>query len=143
MLKKGRFFLVYDLLDGSESDAPHVLKWTARCLDELTQASGQIVSNGSPGLRLVPGFPETLRDTEIGWGPSMVPVHYQPDMSVQKRNICHARLVQDLEAREIARYVVLMVSGDCEDAAVSCKLSEGMVNLEVSAYGERHRLTLE
>jgi hypothetical protein len=143
VLKKGRFFLIYDLLDGSESDSPHVLKWTARCPDELTQASGQIVSNGSPGLRLVPGFPETLRDTEIGWGPSMVPVHYQPDMSIQKRNICHARLVQDLEPGESARFVVMMVSGDCEDATVSCELSEGMVNLEVSAYGEKHRMTLE
>ena len=142
ILRKGRFFLIYDFLDGIESEAPHVLKWTVRCPDELSEASGQIVSTGTPGIRLVPGWPEAIRDVEIGWGPSMVPVHYQPDMSVQKRNICHVRLVQDLSAGEVARYVVLMVAGDCDDGEVNCKLSGEQVDVNVTAYGERCRLSL-
>jgi|GEM_PF-1542241 hypothetical protein len=136
ILRKGRYFLIYDLVDGTGSDESHSLKWTVRCPDELREDSGQIVSDGTPGMRVIPGCNETIRETEIGWGPSMVPVHYQPDMSIQKRNVCHVRFLQDLKAGEVARYVVLITAGDCTDASIECESTDGRLNAKVTAYGE-------
>jgi hypothetical protein len=57
-------------------------------------------------------------------------------MSIQKRNVCHVRFLQDLKAGEVARYVVLITAGDCTDASIECESTDGRLNAKVTAYGE-------
>ncbi|MDE2889528.1 MAG: alginate lyase family protein [Gemmatimonadota bacterium] len=143
VLKKGRYFLIYDLLDASESEAPRTLRWSLRCPDELREAGGRaVVSEGAPGVRLVPAWPESIRSVEVGWGPSMVPLSYQPDMSAQRAPVCHARLVQDVTAGVQARFLVLMASGDCSDGSVNGDVVDGGVVATITAWGETDRITL-
>ncbi len=143
LLKKGRFFLIYDLLDGGASEGAHTLRWTIRCPDALREATDRtVVSTGKPGIRLVPGWTGTVKAVEIGWGPSMVPLRYQPDMSPQQGQTCHARFVQRLAGGETARFLVLLVAGDCTDASVRGEVREGGVEVEVRAWGERERVVL-
>ena len=99
LLRKGRYFLIYDLLDAAGSDEPRSLRWTLRCPDALREEGNRVVvSDGAPGVRLAPAWAEAIREVEIGWGSSMVPLTYRPDMSAQKAPICHARFVQDVDA---------------------------------------------
>ena len=144
LLKKGRYFLIYDLLDAAESEDSRTLRWTLRCPDELREADNRAVaSEGAPGVRLVPAWAEAIRSVEVGWGPSMVPLSYQPDMSAQKAPICHARYVQDVDAGGQARFLVLMSSGDCPDAQVHADLVDGGIAATVTAWGETDRIFLK
>ena len=143
LFQKGRYFLVYDVLDGTRSEAERVLRWTIRCPDELTEKENRVVqSAGEVGLRMVPAWAESIQDVEIGWGPSMVPVTYQEDMTVQKAQVCHARLVQTLAAGETARYLVVMTAGDCGNTAVRAEVVGGKVEAEVTVDGQVDRVVL-
>ena len=144
LLKKGRYFLVYDLLDAAESEDSRTLRWTLRCPDELREAGNRtVVSEGTPGLRLVPAWTEAIQSVELGWGPSMVPLSYQPDMSAQRAPVCHARLVQAVDAGGQARFLVLMASGACSDGSVTGDVVDGEVVATVTARGETHRVLLK
>lgn len=144
LLRKGRYFLIYDMLDAAGSDEPRSMRWTLRCPDALREGGGRVViSDGAPGVRLAPAWAEAIREVEIGWGPSMVPLTYRPDMSAQKARICHARFVQDVDAGGQARFLVLMASGDCSDAAVHAQQVDGDVAATVTAWGETDRIVLK
>lgn len=144
LLRKGRYFLIYDLLDAAGSDEPRSMRWTLRCPDALREGGGRVViSDGAPGVRLAPAWAEAIREVEIGWGSSMVPLTYRPDMSAQKARICHARFVQDVDAGGQARFLVLMASGDCSDAAVHAQQVDGDVAATVTAWGETDRIVLK
>ena len=144
LLKKGRYFLIYDLLDAAESEDTRTLRWTLRCPDELREARNRtVVSGGNPGVRLAPAWAGSIREVEIGWGPSMVPLTYRPDMSAQKAPICHARFVQEVDAGEQARFLVLMASGACSDASVCGEVVDGEVVAAVTARGQTDRVVLK
>ena len=144
LLKKGRYFLIYDVLDAAASDNSRTLRWTLRCPDGLRAASDRtVVSNGAPGVRLAPAWTEAIRDVEIGWGPSMVPLSYRPDMSAQKAQVCHVRFVQEVDAGGQARFLVLLVSGDCSDGAVHADVVDGGVVATATAWGETDRIVLK
>ncbi len=100
------------------------------------------MSVGVPGVRLTPAWTEAIRNVEIGWGPSMVPLRYREDMSAQKARICHARFVQEVPAGGQARFLVLMVSGDCPDGAVHGEMVDGEIAATVTAWGETDRIVL-
>ena len=144
LLKKGRYFLIYDLLDAAESDVAHTLRWTLRCLDELREVENRtVISTGDPGIRLAPAWSDAIRDVEIGWGPSMVPLTYRPDMSAQKAQVCHVRFVQEIDAGAQARFLVLMVSGECQDGVVQDEVVDGGIEATVTAWGETERVVLK
>ncbi|MDE2800998.1 MAG: alginate lyase family protein [Gemmatimonadota bacterium] len=143
LLKKRKYFLIYDLLDAAESDVAHTLRWTLRCPNELRETENRmVVSAGDPGIRLAPAWSDAIRDVEIGWGPSMVPLTYQADMSAQKAQVCHVRFVQEIDAGTQARFLVLMVSGDCRDGAVQGEVVDGRIEVTVTAWGETERIVL-
>ena len=144
LLKKGRYFLIYDLLDATESEEAHTLRWTLRCPDELREIENRmVVSTGDPGIRLAPAWSDAIHDVEIGWGPSMVPLIYRPDMSAQKAQVCHVRFVQEIDAGAQARFLVLMVSGECQDGAVRGEVVNGEIEATVTAWGETERIVLK
>jgi hypothetical protein len=143
VLRKGRYFLIYDLLDGREAREAHVARWTVRCPDALREAEGRaVMSEGRPGVRVLPAWPEGIGSVEIGWGPSMVPVRYQPDMSPQQGRTCHARFVRRMAAGGTERFLMLMIPADCEDASVRGTVTEEGVEVEVTAWGEREKLKI-
>ena len=143
LLRKGRFFLIYDLLDGQEGREAHVAQWTIRCPDALKEGAGRAVaSEGQPGIRVLSAWPDGIDSVEIGWGPSMVPIPYQPDMSPQQGRICHARFTQRMAAGGSVRFLTLLVAGDCADASVRGTVTEEGVEAEVTAWGEIERLKL-
>ncbi len=143
LLKKGGYFLIYDLLDGAASEDARTLRWTIRCPDALREDTDRrVVSDGEPGVRIVPGWPEGIRDVEIGWGPSMVPLQYQSDMSPQQGETCHARFVKRVDAGAQARFLTLLVAGDCSDAQVEGEVGEAGIEVEVRAWGKTERVVL-
>ncbi|MBT4498055.1 MAG: hypothetical protein HOC74_10060, partial [Gemmatimonadetes bacterium] len=144
LLAKGKFFLIYDLLDGSGSEENRTLRWTLRCPNKMTETEGRVVeSSGDPGIRLVPAWTARIEAAEIDWGPSMVPLAYQEDMSPQQGQTCHVRFVQQLERGEKARFLVLMVAGDCGEAEVEGKVMERGVEVQVRIQGETWNGMLE
>ena len=144
LLKKGRYFLIYDLLDAAKSGEAHTLRWTLRCPDELREVENRmVVSTGDPGIRLAPAWSDAIHDVEIGWGPSMVPLTYRPDMSAQKAQVCHVRFVQEIDAGTQARFLVLMVSGECQDGAVHGEVVNGEIEATVTMWGETERIVLK
>ncbi len=141
--RKGKYFLIYDLLDAAESDVAHTLRWTLRCPNELREIENRtVVSAGDPGIRLAPAWSAAIRDVEIGWGPGMVPLPYQADMSAQKAQVCHVRFVQEIDASTQARFLVLMISGECQDGAVQGEVVDGRIEASVTAWGETERIVL-
>lgn len=144
LLVKEKFFLICDLLDGSGSQEDHALRWTLRCPDEMREVEGGVVeSAGVPGIRLVPAWTEQIEAAEIGWGPSMVPLAYREDMSPQQGQTCHVRFVQRLARGGKARFLVLMVAGDCRDAEVGGEVTRRGVEVQVRVRGEAWTGTLE
>jgi len=144
VLRKGRYFLICDLLDGQGSREAHVARWTIRCPDALREGEGRtVMSEGGLGLRVLPAWPEGISSVEIGWGPSMVPMPYQPDMTPQQGRTCHARFAQRMAAGGTARFLMLMIAGDCEDASVRGTVTEEGVEAEVTAWGKTEALKIE
>ncbi|MDE2832086.1 MAG: hypothetical protein OXN20_18380, partial [Gemmatimonadota bacterium] len=74
--------------------------------------------------------------------PSMVPLTYRQNMSAQKAQVCHVRFVQKIDAGAQARFLVLMVSGDCRDGAVQGEVVDGRIEATVTAWGETERIVL-
>ncbi len=144
VLRKGRFFLIYDALDGREAREAHPARWTIRCPDALRETEGRaVVSGGIPGLRVIPAWPEQIAGVEVGWGLSMVPMRYQPDMSPQEGQTCHARFVQRIAAGETVRFLMLLIAGDCPDAEIRAEVTEKGVAVEARAWGESEELEIK
>jgi hypothetical protein len=144
VLSKERFFLIYDVLDARTSEAPRQLQWTLRCPDALEVGEDrEVASCGEPGLRIVPAWPEDIEDVELGWGPSMVPIRYQLDMSPQEGRTCHVRYGKTLQPGSCARYLTLLVAGDCTDAALRVEEVGGRIWAEATAWGERHTIDVD
>ena len=144
VLRKGRFFLIHDALDGREAQEAHTARWTVRCPDALRETEGRaVVSGGTPGLRVVPAWPDRIAGVETGWGLSMVPMRYQADMSPQEGRTCHARFVQRIEPGETIRFLMLMIAGDCPDAAIRAEVTADGLEVDVTAWGESEKLQIE
>ena len=144
ILMKERFFLIYDVLDGASSAKSRLLQWTLRCPDALEAGDDRVaLSSGDPGLRIVPAWPEGIEDVELGWGPSMVPLRYRLDMSAQQGQTCHVRYGKTLAAGSRAYYLMLLVAGDCPDAAIDVDEHSGQLHANVTAWGEGHVLEME
>ena len=73
----------------------------------------------------------------------MVPLTYRPDMSAQKAQICHVRFVQKVDANAQARFLVLMISGECQDGAVQGEMVDDGIEATVTAWGETERIVLK
>ena len=70
----------------------------------------------------------------------MVPLIYQADMSAQKAQVCHVRFVQEIDAGAQARFLVLMVSGECRDGAVQGQVTDGKIEATVTAWEKQSAL---
>ena len=122
----------------------HTLHWTLRCPDKLREVENRtVVSAGDPGIRLAPAWSDAIHDVEIGWGPSMVPLTYRQNMSAQKAQVCHVRFVQEIDAGAQARFLVLMISGECQDGAIQGEVADGRIEVTVTAWGETERIVLK
>ena len=73
----------------------------------------------------------------------MIPLTYRPDMSAQKAQVCHVRFVQEIDAGAQARFLVLMTSGECQEAAVQGEVVNGGIEATVTAWGETERIVLK
>ena len=84
-----------------------------------------------------------VQKVEIGWGPSMIPLTYRPDMSAQKAQTCHVRFVQEIDAGAQVRFLVLMVLGECQDETVQGEVVDGRIEATVTAWGKTERIVLK
>ena len=137
LMQAGRFFLVHDVLDGSQATEEHVAAWSIHCPGKLQRVDledGVVTATGL--LRVVPAWPERITSITFGAeGKAVFPQDSEDGTRGAYLQLHHARWHSTVPAGRAAEFLMLIQLDSGTADIRSTSIDDGCLRVEIDDGG--------